>query len=85
MAWPTTTNPRTEFVTLRLTVDEAADLDWLIVQTGSKDRSDCLRKGLDRLVAAEKRRAKRVKQSSTPGPGMRDPESRHDDTQDGVE
>lgn len=27
MAWPTSSNPRTEFVTLRLTVDEAAALD----------------------------------------------------------
>lgn len=77
MAWPTTSNPRTEFVTLRLTVDEAADLDWLKTQTSARDRSDTLRRAMTRVVAAERKRSARQKKVATPGPGMRDPE--HED------
>ena len=61
MAWPTTNEPRTNFVTLRLTDAEAADLDWLIGQTGAKDRSAALRNALGRVVAAERRRAKKTR------------------------
>jgi hypothetical protein len=71
MAWPTTSDPRTEFVTLRLTVGEAADLDWLIAATGAKDRSNCLRESLNRVVRAERRRATKQKRSGAPGGKMR--------------
>lgn len=74
MAWPTTTNPRTEFITLRLTADEAADVDWLQGQTGGKNRSDTVRRALDRVVSAEKKRAAKQKKVSAPGPGVVDPE-----------
>lgn len=70
MAWPTTNNPRTEFITLRLTADEAADVDWLQGVTSGKNRSDTVRKALDRVVAAEKKRAAKQKKASAPGPGM---------------
>lgn len=74
MAWPTTNNPRDNFVTLRLTDDEAADVDWLQAQTGGKNRSDTVRKALDRVVSAEKKRAQRARRASkAPGPGMLDP------------
>lgn len=56
MAWPTTSNPRTEFVTLRLTVDEAQDLDWLMQTTRTKNRSAALRNAFERVVAAERRK-----------------------------
>lgn len=69
MAWPTTDNPRKNFVTLRLTDDEAADLDWLAVQMGSASRSDAIRTAFERVVAAEKRKKARVKTGGkTPGP-----------------
>jgi hypothetical protein len=80
MAWPTTDDPRTEFVTLRFTKGESADVDWLQVQTGASSRSEAVRHAVDRVVAAEKRRARKQKKHSTPGPGMRD----EDDTQDGT-
>lgn len=73
MAWPTTNNPRNNFVTLRLTDDEAADVDWLQSQTSARNRSDTVRKALDRVVAAEKKRAQRAKKSKAPGPGLLDP------------
>lgn len=50
MAWPTTSNPRTEFVTLRLTQDEAADLDALVLKTGARSRSSALRAALKRAA-----------------------------------
>lgn len=60
MAWPTTNSPRTEFVTVRFTKDEAADIDWLVNQTGSRSRSQAVRDAVDRVVAAERRRAKKA-------------------------
>lgn len=65
MSWPTTTNPRTEFVTLRLTVDEAAELDWLQSQTGTRSRSAALRGALIRVVEAEHRRARKQKRAGS--------------------
>lgn len=59
MAWPTTDDPRTEFVTLRLTASEAADLDWYIGVRSVGSRSAAVRDALDRAVHAEKRREKR--------------------------
>ena len=59
MTWPTTSDPRTEFVTLRLTLDEMDDIDWLIAQTGAKSRSQAVRDAVDRIISVEKRRAAR--------------------------
>lgn len=55
MAWPTTSNPRTEFVTLRLTAAEAADLDALAASQGAS-RSEAVRSAVTRVIAAEKRK-----------------------------
>jgi hypothetical protein len=85
MSWPTTDDPRTEFVTLRFTVGETADIDWLITQTGARNRSDAVRNAVDRVVAAERRRARKTKKSTTPGGAMLDPENRHGDEQDGTD
>jgi Arc/MetJ-type ribon-helix-helix transcriptional regulator len=71
MAWPTTDDPRTEFITLRLTMSEAADVDWLIAQTGSKNRSDAVRSAVGRVISAEKRKKAKQRRSGTPGPGMK--------------
>lgn len=68
MAWPTTNNPRTEFVTLRLTADEAQDLD-AFASKRSLSRSAAVRDAVGRVIAAEKKRAARTtakKQSPTP-------------------
>lgn len=74
MAWPTTDDPRTEFITLRLTVSEAADVDWLIAQTGARNRSEAVRDAVSLVIGAERRRSARQRRSGAPGPGMKDPE-----------
>lgn len=56
MGWPTTDDPKTELVTLRLTVGQAADLD-LHAQANGKSRSAYVRDCVDRVISAEKRRA----------------------------
>lgn len=61
MAWPTTNDPRTEFVTVRFTADEAADLAWLTGRVNAKNRSAAVRQCVDRVVAAEKKRDKKSK------------------------
>lgn len=61
MSWPTTDDPRTEFVTVRFTADEAADIAWLAGVTNAKSRSAAVRQSVDRVVAAEKRRAAKSK------------------------
>jgi len=61
MAWPTTDDPRTKFVTVRFTEDESDDIDWLIQQTNAKDRSAAVRQCVDRVVAAERKRAARAR------------------------
>lgn len=78
MAWPTTTDPRTEFITLRLTVTEASDVDWLQGQTRAKNRSETVRKALDRVIASERKKAARQKRSGRPGGRMRDEEDEQD-------
>lgn len=65
MAWPTTDDPRTEFVTVRFTVAEAQDIDWLIGQVNAKNRSEAVRGAVDRIVAAERKRAKRSRAERT--------------------
>jgi hypothetical protein len=57
MSWPTTNDPRTEFVTVRFTASEAADIDWLIGYTNAKNRSAAVRSAVDRVVHAERKRA----------------------------
>lgn len=61
MAWPTTDEPRTNFVTIRLTDAEHADLLWLQGVMNVKDRSAAVRNSLDRVVAAERRREKKAR------------------------
>lgn len=70
MAWPTTNDPRTEFVTIRLTKSEAADLDALAANHAGGVRSKALRWALDRVVSAEKRKAAKNKQKPTGGGGL---------------
>jgi len=65
MAWPTTDDPRTEFVTVRFTVDEFADINWLVGVTNAKDRSAAVRSAVDRVVAAEKRRSRKQRAERT--------------------
>lgn len=57
MAWPTTDDPRTVFVTVRFTQTEADDMDTYL--DGS--RSDAVRDAVSRAVAIEKRRRGRKK------------------------
>lgn len=65
MAWPTTDDPRTEFVTVRFTASEAADLAWLQGRTNAKNRSAALRQCADRVIAAERKREAREKSERT--------------------
>lgn len=60
MAWPTTTDPRTEFVTVRFTASEMADVLWLQGHTNAKDRSAAVRQCVDRVVSAERKRARKA-------------------------
>lgn len=66
MAWPTTNDPRTVFVTGRLTEPEAQDLDWLVAQRGTS-RSEVLRTALDNEVAREKKAAARAARRANKG------------------
>lgn len=67
MAWPTTNDPRTNFVTVRFTDDEIADVLWLQGVVNAKDRSAAVRQCVDRVVAAERRRAKKQKNTDAAG------------------
>lgn len=62
MSWPTTKNPRTEFVTLRLTVEEAADLDGYAAVRGLS-RSGAVRDAVSRIISAEQKRDARQKKA----------------------
>ena len=59
MAWPTTSNPRTEFVTLRLTKEEAHDLDTYLAPLHGGNRSAAARVALEKAIVAARRRAKK--------------------------
>lgn len=61
MSWPTTDDPRTEFVTVRLTVAEAADVDWLRSRTNAPSRSAVVRDSLDKIITVERKRASRTR------------------------
>lgn len=50
MAWPTSKNPKTEFVTLRLTADEMTDLNTYATNHGI-NRSQAVRLAVETLVA----------------------------------
>lgn len=60
MAWPTTSNPKTEFVTLRFDAQEMADVD-AAASTAGMSRSAYLRDCYRRVKAAEKRKVARLK------------------------
>lgn len=60
MSWPTTKDPRTEFVTLRLTVAEMADLDSYASKR-KLPRSKAVREAVSRVIAAEKKRKSRAR------------------------
>lgn len=77
MAWPKTDDPKTEFVTVRMTVGEAAELDQY-AQTRGLSRSAALRDAKDRVIAAEKRRAAKSKKAGSK-PGGRIDEGAHDE------
>lgn len=64
MAWKTTDEPRTNFVTLRLTDREAADLDSY-ADKRNLTRSAAVRDATSRVIAAEKKRARRAKDSTS--------------------
>ena len=56
MAWPTTNDPRTEFVTLRLTKSEAAQLD-VFASRRKLNRSAAVRAAVATMVQLDQRRA----------------------------
>lgn len=58
MGWPTTSDPRTEFVTLRLTANEAAELDAYAAATNRK-RSETVRDAVAAAVTGHKRRSRK--------------------------
>jgi len=58
MAPPKKAHPRTEFVTLRLTQAEAADLDTYAQIIGT-NRSTAVRRAVERVIAAEQRKRAR--------------------------
>lgn len=66
MSWPTTNDPRTEFATVRFTVSEAADIDWLVGHTNVKSRSAAIRNAVDRVIASERKRAAKAAKTPTP-------------------
>lgn len=66
MAWKTTDDPKTEFVTLRMTVGEAADLDAAAATAGLK-RSAYVRQAVERVIAADQRRARKQKAGGDDG------------------
>jgi hypothetical protein len=57
MAWPTTSNPRTVFTTVRFTEDEADEMDTYL----GGSRSNAIRDAVARAVAIEKRKRARKK------------------------
>lgn len=59
MTWPTTSDPKTEFATLRMTKGEANDLDTYAARAGMK-RSVFVRDCVRRCIAAERRKEARL-------------------------
>lgn len=74
MGWPTTDDPRTEFVTLRLTRSEMDALN-LYADSRGLSRSEASRDAVFRVIQAEQRRAARNSAKVSNAPGLAD----HDD------
>lgn len=60
MARPTSPDPKSEFVVLRMTVGEAADLDKYASVSGMR-RSAFVRDCVRRVIDAEKKKAAKLK------------------------
>lgn len=61
MAWPTSKNPKTELISLRLPSDEVAEMNAAAKARGLS-RSAWLRDAARRVIAADKARAAREKE-----------------------
>lgn len=59
MTWKRTDEPRTEFVTVRFSPTEAADLDYLVGRMNAASRSEALRHAVEATVKRERSRAKK--------------------------
>lgn len=59
MAWPTSQNPKIDFVTCRFPADEAAELDSA-ANAANQSRSAFVRDSVRRVIASEKRKAARL-------------------------
>ncbi len=77
MAWPKTDDPKTEFVTVRMTVGESADLDAYAIARWMS-RSAAARDAIDRVIAAGKLRAKKTAKAGEKPCGRID-EGAHDE------
>lgn len=58
MAWPTTDDPRTEFMTNRFTASEMAEIEKAVHASGLK-KSEWVRAALHRVIVADKRQQAR--------------------------
>lgn len=65
MAWPTTDDPKTEFITVRLTVTEEA-LVAAAASNAGQNRSVYLRECVRRCVEADRRKALRLRGKEAP-------------------
>lgn len=63
MGWPTTANPKRQFVTLRLSDDDAADLD-AAAATAGMSRSAYVRDCVRRIKVADAKKAARLKSAA---------------------
>lgn len=60
MSWPTTSNPKQVFVTVRFPADEAAELDAAFT-AANMTKSAFIRQSVRRVIAADKKQAARLK------------------------
>lgn len=60
MSWPTSSNPKVEFVTCRFPPDEAAEL-VAAASTAGMSKSAFLRDAVRRVIAADKKKAARLR------------------------
>ena len=65
MAWPTTSDPKTEFATLRMTASEAADIDAAASADGVS-RSAFLRACAEREITRRQSAARRAAKQTGP-------------------
>ena len=59
MAWPTTSDPKTEFATIRFTLGESAEVDSEAAKAGM-NRSQYIRECVHRCIVADRRKNKKV-------------------------